>query len=328
VSRALRVAVSGLLFALILWKIDLGTVAGQFGRLRWSHVVWATALFAYSNVLGAVQWDLLLKAQGIRLSFRRVVSLYFVGLYFSNFLPANLGGDVVRVYDVHRSGGHTGGAVAATFFDRLFGLVALALLALAAALCLPRALEHRVVAWSGVGLAAILACVLGVVFSRRLARRLERVLRPLGFRGLGEKLRAVYDSAYAYRSRTGLLWGVTGIALVVQVMRVLVHYEVARALGIAVPMPYFFLFIPLIAILIALPVSINGIGVREGAGILLFGHVGVARAEAFSMGFLAYLVGVAVSLVGGVLFAVRGSLRKEIVGEVESLGEPSGNAQA
>lgn len=321
VSRGLKIGVSGLLFAFLLWKIDLRLVLDQFGALRWDHAVWATVLFAYSNVVGGVQWDVLLKGQGIRLPLKKVMSFYFVGLYFSNFLPANLGGDVVRIYDVHRSGGNTEGAVAATFFDRLFGLVALALLAMVAALSSVSVMQNTVIMASGLGLAVVLAAVLGVTFSKRLAKRLEWILRPAGFSGLRTRLRAIYDSAYAYRVQTRLLWSTTGVALIVQVLRVLVHYEVALALGIEVPMKYYFLFIPVIAILIALPISINGIGVREGAGILFFGQVGVSQAEAFSMGFLAYLVGVAVSLIGGAMFVVRGRVQAELVREVEALGD-------
>ncbi len=326
VSRAMKILISGILFAFILWKIDLARVVEQFAKLEWKHAAWAVVLFAYSNVVGAVQWDMLLRGQRIRLPFRRVVSLYFVGLYFSNFLPANLGGDVVRVYDVHRSAGNTEGAVAATFFDRRFGLVALSVLAILAAAASLSVLDNDVVMASGLGLAAILALVLGITFSKALARKVEWILRPVGLSGIASRLRAVYMSAYAYRSQPGLLWRVTGVALVVQVMRVLVHFEVASALGIEVPMKYFFLFIPVIAILIALPISINGIGVREGAGILFFGHVGVTQAEAFSMGFLAYLVGVVVSLVGGLVFILRGRIEREIRTEVEALGEPSRQA--
>jgi len=324
VSRALRIGVSGLLFAFIIWKIDLGLVVEQFGRLRWDHAIWGTVLFAYSNVVGAIQWNMLLAGQGIHLSLRRATSFYFVGLYFSNFLPANLGGDVVRVYDVHRCAGKTEEAVAATFFDRLFGLVALAILAVVAALFSLSVIHNSIVMASGLGLAAVLAVVLGVTFSKTLAKRLEWILRPFGFAGLRSRLRAVYESAYAYRGKPGLLWATTGVALVVQILRVLVHYEMAGALGIEVSMKYFFLFIPVIAILIALPVSINGIGVREGAGILFFGQVGVSQAEAFSMGFLAYVVGVFVSLVGGVLFIVRGRVERERVREVETLGGSGG----
>ena len=71
------------------------------------------------------------------------------------------------------------------------------------------------------------------------------------------------------------------------------------------PIPYFFLFVPLLAVIVSLPISFNGIGLREGAGIVLFGLVGVDRASAFSLQFTTYLVAVAVSLLGGLVFLVR-----------------------
>ena len=72
-----------------------------------------------------------------------------------------------------------------------------------------------------------------------------------------------------------------------------------------VPLPYFFLFVPLLAVIVSLPISLNGIGVRETAGIVLFGLVGVDRAGAFSLQFTTYLVAVCVSLLGGMVFLIR-----------------------
>jgi hypothetical protein len=82
-----------------------------------------------------------------------------------------------------------------------------------------------------------------------------------------------------------------------------------------VPLVYFFLFVPLLAVIVSLPISLNGIGVREGAGILLFGWIGVDRAHAFSLQFTTYLVAVAVSLLGGLVFLVRIPRRRALARE-------------
>ena len=95
------------------------------------------------------------------------------------------------------------------------------------------------------------------------------------------------------------------VALGVQISRIFVHVLVARSLGLTVPITYFLLFVPLLAVIVSLPISLNGIGVREGAGVILFGLVGVGRAQAFSLQFTTYLVAVAVSLLGGVIFLAR-----------------------
>jgi len=90
---------------------------------------------------------------------------------------------------------------------------------------------------------------------------------------------------------------------------------VARALHLQVGAGYFFLFVPLLAALVMAPISINGIGVRESMGAVLFGLAGTAPAAASAMQFLAFLVAVAASLVGGLIFLLR---RPTVPGRVES----------
>jgi len=109
----------------------------------------------------------------------------------------------------------------------------------------------------------------------------------------------------AFRGKRGLLLQLLCVALVVQVLRIGVHVLFARALDLHIPITYFFLFVPLVAVIVSLPISLNGIGVREGAGILLFGLVGLDKSSAFALQFGTYLVAVGVSLVGGLVFLAR-----------------------
>jgi uncharacterized protein (TIRG00374 family) len=284
--------------------------------MRWNWILLALVTFAASLVIGNLQWMLLLGLQGIRIPFRRLLSFYFVGAFFNNFLPANIGGDVVRIYDVYRDSAKPDGAIAATVTDRLVGMMTLAVLALPAGLY--AALRYGELGLErSFGLASmvivlafvvILVLAFLVLFSRRLARALRTVIRPFLIRGLHDRVRRIYDSFYAYSRSGGVLAKVLMISLVVQALRTIVHYEVSRAMGLPIPAIYFFLFVPVIAIFIALPISIGGLGVREGLGIYLFRKAVpvVTSEQAFTMGLLAYLVGVVVSLAGGVIYLARG----------------------
>ena len=89
-------------------------------------------------------------------------------------------------------------------------------------------------------------------------------------------------------------------------LSVVIPHVVGRSLGLEVPFGYFLVFIPLIAMAASVPVSFGGIGVRENAGVFLFGRLGVEDTVAFSMEFIVYLVSLAASLVGGVMFVCRG----------------------
>jgi hypothetical protein len=111
------------------------------------------------------------------------------------------------------------------------------------------------------------------------------VQRLLGRVGLGQLAPHLADLAVrlqGFRDQRGLLVRMVFVAAVTQVSRIGVHALVARALGIAVPFQYFLLFVPLLAVIVSLPISLNGIGVREGAGVVVFGLVSVGRAQAFS----------------------------------------------
>ena len=285
------------------------------------------ATFAASLVLGNVQWQLLLSLQRIRLTFRKSLSFYFVGAFFNNFLPANIGGDIVRVYDVYKESDLPDQSIAATVTDRLFGMVALGLLAMPAGAYVALryqqlGLDRAFGLWS---LVIVLAFVLllglatALIFSRRLARVAGGVIRPLPLGGMRDRFKRIYESFYLYRSKIKHLPVVLVVALLVQTLRVLVHYEISEAMGLGIPGIYFFLFVPVIAIFIALPISIGGLGVREGLGIFLFCRAvpGLGSEPAFTMGFLAYVVGVIVSLAGGVIYLARGLKPGQIEKEFE-----------
>src|SRR2546425_12271224 len=83
-----------------------------------------------STLLGTYQWWRLLQVADIRIPLWKACAYYHIGLFFNNFLPANIGGDIARVADSSRHAGSTGAAVSAVMMDRLIGTVALAGLAL------------------------------------------------------------------------------------------------------------------------------------------------------------------------------------------------------
>ena len=147
-------------------------------------------------------------------------------------------------------------------------------------------------------------------------------LRQYGFmiRGLHDRFKRIYEAFHLYSRAGRTLLAVLAVSLVVQALRTVVHYEIAKAMGLDIPVIYFFLFVPVIAIFIALPISIGGLGVREGLGIFFFCKAvpGLTSEQAFMMGFLAYVVGVAVSLAGGAIYLARGLAPAQIEREFQS----------
>jgi hypothetical protein len=305
VALAAKAAFSVALMAVLFARIPLASVAQSLRAARPEWLAAAFGLLLLSNLIGAYQWSRLLLAVGIRIPLWKVCAYYHVGLFFNNFLPANIGGDLARISDASRYGPTRAAALSTVLLDRIIGTLALASLALVTTLPAIDAFHLRIVYLALVAFFALSVTLLWAVFHPALLPALERALARVGLGTLKPHLDDLAFRLQGFRGQRALFLKLLSVALVVQVARILVHALVARALGLEVALAYFFLFVPLLAVIVSLPISFNGIGVREGAGVVLFGLVGVSRAQAFSLQFTAYLVGVAVSLLGGVVFLAR-----------------------
>ncbi|HSQ41280.1 MAG TPA: lysylphosphatidylglycerol synthase transmembrane domain-containing protein, partial [Fibrobacteraceae bacterium] len=250
--------------------------AGLMAHMGWQWLLIAALALAASSFLGAAQWGLLLVTQGVKMSYIEVLRIYFMGLFFNNFMPGNVGGDLKRIADIRMESGHKLGAgAAATIFDRLFGLFFLNALAIIVGFLFfvkdpgkaPYLLPSLAVFC---GFCALFAAM----FSRRIGRLFERALRPWAPKLVVENFVSLRDRFHLFRNQK--LWlQVTVLSAVTQIFRVSVHWLCGLAIGVDIAVSWYFYFIPIVAVITALPISIGGFGVREASAVYLFKQVGV-----------------------------------------------------
>jgi uncharacterized protein (TIRG00374 family) len=295
---------------------------------RW--VAAAIMVFFLSVVIGAWQWHLLLKIQGIRFGFRECFRSYYSGMFLNNFLPGTVGGDALRVWDVHRrqlalQQASLGKAAASTLLDRLMGFSALSFFSLLALALefhrqdLPRGLMLNLLQAVG-AVSAAFVLLLILLLSRRFSGALHAAINALGMERLGNVHAKVQDSLQAYKARWGSIAAVFLVACVVQLLRISVHAFSAWALQLSLAPAFFFSFIPLIALTAVLPLNVGGWGVPQGLGAYLYGLPGIltaaaagaAGAAAFdprsasaALAFLPTAIGMLVMLGGGFYFVFR-----------------------
>lgn len=303
-----KIVVSIGLIIFLLTRISPGRLMTVLEQTRPVHLLLALAIFFLSGLLGSFQWHVLLGAGGIDLPFSRTFKLYFVGLFFNNFLPANVGGDAVKIYDVSRIGNDPHQVFAITLLDRIIGITGLCLLAIAASLVLHgkgsiENLNLYILIFAG-----CITPVIALTLNRRLSGAVKRLFGMITWWGLGSRFQSVFDHLGSFRRLRFLLLKLTMLAILVQFMRVATHVAVGGALGI----PFtpetslsFFVFIPLLGLLMILPISINGLGVREGMGVILFTQIGLLEEQALLVEFITYVIMVLVSLLGGLFFLQR-----------------------
>ena len=306
--QLLKITISIGLISFLIWKVSPSSLSRYLKSIDPFLFAAAIIVFFLSSFLGAVQWYILLRKSDFNLTFPRVLSLYLVGLFFNNFFPANVGGDAYKIFDVARMGNDPYKVFAITLLDRIFGIFGLCILALISSfIILPTGNINNLWVYILLFMVIVGGCVI-VLLNRRLSHFLRSIFIRIKLWNIGKRLDTIFGQLGGLRNLKPVMAKVTLLTLSIQFLRIITHIIVGRSIGMTmsgwVPL-YFFVFIPLLGIIMILPISINGLGVREGAAVLLFTGVGILPEQALLVEFLTYVVMVAVSLCGGVLFLRR-----------------------
>lgn len=313
---AVKILLSFALFAYVVAKVSPGDIWDTIRPADERYLLGAAGLFLLSNLIGSWIWARLLRAQGVPIPYRKAASYYFVGLFFNNFLPSNIGGDITRISDASKHADHVSPVFSATVMDRLIGVLAMALVAVVASFAAIDRI-HLYAIYTAIVITFLVALGLFLsIFNRTVLKAFEWPFHVIGARTIERGIRRLMDDLHGYRHQIKVLTTVFIASLLVQVSRILVHYVVGLALGVHVAVGYYFLFVPTLAALVSLPISLNGLGIREGAGVVLFQMAGMSREQAFTVPFLTYLISVFISLLGGLIFVSR-TPRRAIKGILE-----------
>jgi uncharacterized protein (TIRG00374 family) len=297
-GRALRAAVSLALLVWLLKGVDWSAFAGLVRQADPLYAGIALLLVVVAVILSAYKWQRLLTVQRVEIPWYRLFIFYLVGLFFNNFLPTNIGGDVVRMHDAARYSGKTPEAIASVIAERLLALTA------AAGLMLSFQTSQRF-GWLVLGvLAAAVAALLVFAVEKWRAALGKKIKLPQKFsinrylKGLGSSIGCCLQN----RSNTAYI---VFLSVLFQISVVAVTYFIFLALKLDVPFVYCVLVIPIISALQMLPVSISGFGVREGAYVFFFNAYGVSSTEAIAASLAFWILVALVSLSGGAIFALR-----------------------
>jgi glycosyltransferase 2 family protein len=330
VSKLLRLAGSVALLAFLAWRTDWRRMADAFAGLRAGWWLLAVAVYAVTQVVSSVRWRLLARPLGFREPPGRFVAYYYVGMFFNLVLPTSVGGDVVRAWYLDGRSGRKVAAFLSVLADRASGLLVLIAIACVAAVCSPLDLPPRA-RWSvyGVGASAGLGLVVLLGLARyspsRLAASAPRALTPAlagrsGLNGLRKLLAAARDLHDALLPRPRVLLITTLLSVFVQIANVLLVWLVGRSLALDVPASYYWVMVPVVTLLTLVPVSLNGMGVREWGTVLMLAPLGVSSEAATALAFLWFLTFSAVSVAGGGFYLFGRFPRFEVRPDDEPVG--------
>lgn len=282
-----------------LWSVARGA------SLPW--LAGALGLYLVMLLISAWRWDLLLRAQGILLRFRALTSSFLVATFFNNFLPSNIGGDVVRIADTAPAVGSKTLATTIVLIDRGIGLLGLVLVAALAATTASGLGNAGAVGagllWTGFGLGAIVA--MPALLRPHALGRLLQPLRVVHPEWVDERLGRLTGALERFRDAPGALGGCFAGAMLVQAVLVCFYVAIARSMAIPIGVTDLAVIVPISFIVQMLPVSMNGFGVREATFGFYFTRLGMPLESALLVSFTGAALIMLFSLSGAVAYWVR-----------------------
>jgi uncharacterized protein (TIRG00374 family) len=313
----LKVAVSVGLIAYLLSRVGIEDLVEVMRSASANYVYLLVALLLYFGAIavGAVKWQILLNAQGISVPLGSLLSFTFVGLFFGNFLPTNVGGDLVRGYDLARHTQLPAETAISVLVDRMMGLIAFVFVAVVMALLVVYS-EGQVALWEVAAIAALVLLALCGVFAIMLSDRLRAQMRRLFGISFLSRLVPLYDrlstALSAYRRSYAALAVCFCISILVLTIGSVVNYLISLSLGGGISLLHIFLFTPLITFVLLIPISLGGIGLNQSAYVFFFNLVGVPEQRSLAISLIMQAIIIISSLPGGVLWwRKRGTRRSE-----------------
>ncbi len=297
----IRGAITVAILAYLVSRIDMSAAGRALLSVDVRYLLLALLLVVADRAGMILRWVLLLRSSGHAVSAKSAAWIHMVSSFVGSALPAGVGGDIARVYNLSQRTAQGSEAVASVAVDRLIGVSSLATMGVLGPLVWM--LRHGDAPRMALLLAALTILVLGstVVWSDRLLRR----ILPTSWHssGVGAQLLRLSDALARYRRRPSTLGLVFLVSLGAQTLRILEAYLLGRGLGIQVELGYYLVFMPVGLFALMLPISIAGFGLPQGVIVWLLRPRGVPDPLSFALSTLIVATGLIGNLPGAILYA-------------------------
>lgn len=303
-----KIIVSAALLGVLFARVDVATL---WAHARGASPGWLAAslgIYLLMVVLSAWRWGVLLEAAAVDVPAGRLIVSFLVATFFNNFLPSNIGGDVVRIADTARPAGSKTVAALIVLADRAIGLLGLLVVAALGA-SLAEQLPGTGIVGPSILWALLAAGVAAGSFLVGWPGALLLALRPvkrLHPEWIGEQLDKLEGLLVSLRRSPGALVQCFAGAIAVQIVLVAFYFAVAIALGVPISFWQLALIVPMSFVAQMLPVSMNGFGVREATFAYYFTRMGLGIEQALLVSFVGAAMMMVFSLSGAAAYLARG----------------------
>ncbi len=304
-----KLAVSGALLALLFSRVDVGKLWANARQASLGWIVVALGVYAGTVAASVWRWWLLLEAQDVDMSFHALFASMSVALFFNNFLPSNIGGDVVRIADTAKVARSKTLAALVVLADRTMGMMGLILVAATGVTLVTAGGRTPLPIWPSWLWAGFTSGMLAGCFVLWSPGGVGWLLRPLTVlhpEWVTGRIGSLTMTLERFRAHMGAVITCFGGAILVQILTVAFAWACAHSLRIPVGPFDLAVVVPLAGVVQMLPVSVNGFGVREAMYSLYFTRIGLPIESAILLSLTSTALVMLYSLTGAGVYVGRG----------------------
>lgn len=267
----------------------------------------AFSLHGIGLYVSALRWHILLGAQNVDSKVSFLFKSYLVATFFNHFLPSTVGGDSVRAYDSYKLGKDKADAFAVVIVDRFMGLLTLLIFVIISMFFTDQITEK--IPDLNLWVALLIAGFLGIiwfVFTPDL--KIFEYLKNSGNKiiaKIGSLLYKIANAFWQFSSKKSILFKALLLSIILQTNVVFYYYLISVGLHFNIPLYNFFLIVPLTIFIMMLPISVNGIGLRENALYFFFSFYGILKSQSIAFAWIEFAMLLLLGVIGGITYVLR-----------------------
>ncbi|NET72040.1 MAG: flippase-like domain-containing protein [Sphaerospermopsis sp. SIO1G2] len=289
-------------FLVVLFRmVDFQKIYQQLQNLSGTFIIFALIYYAFCQLLSCVRWQLILKAYGHQTSIKVLLSSYFAGMFLNTFLPSSVGGDMYRVYVATRTNQNMEASFASVFIERITGIFALLGIAFFSLPAAVQWMKNWNIIWLLLGCTALLSVAVLLTISPRVLMLIKPWLIQLKADNFVDKftrIQIILRNFVHYRKYLAIS---LFLSFLLQLMIIYYYYLVSQQLNIPILYWQLLVFVPIVVVVTLLPISLGGLGIKEGVLAYLFIQINLSVEQAVLLSLTVMTLGIILSLPGGVI---------------------------
>ncbi len=306
-SGVVQILIGGGALVFIIANSDARRLVEAIKSTRIAYLPLAAAATLLVYWFMAYRWRVVLKVGGYSIRTSTLFKYNLIGCFFGNFVPGGAAiGDVSRLIYVDREVGDKAFALSTIAFEKLIGLFTVLFFGFGSTIASHEILPEGRLIYYGEGILALgfvaSAALLSNYFSSLAARLIRAVGVRLSIRRVGDAAARTLEAMSELRKNKLMVLKTAMLSALVRVIWSLGFYVISLAMGLDVGLWLIFSLTSIVDLIRMLPVTINGIGLREWAMIGLFANIGIEREKALMFSFLAFAPLILVALAGGLVY--------------------------